>query len=350
MSENPRITFCISVFNENLNYVKKVTDSIIKHSHFGKNKNADLILYNEHTGSVSEEWRNYFDATSKHFNNFLYVSTDPDHMTEEQKEKYLKWYYTGIGGGMNFCAERVKTEYIMFIHADMVVATNFDLEALKIAEKYKDIPTWISSQRFQPNLFLENSRPGTLVFPYEEFGYTHKNFDEDYFIQYAEEFSKMNPNIEYIKGEGVSGLIKKEHWDNIGGNDPIYAPGYWEDKDLWMRMQLADYKFVLTTNSVVFHFGSRSANSNFPDDAQIIPGQKAIRSERSIFNETRAGKAFGWKWGFYPEQNEHEFDIFPRHLSRDNYKHLIQLDLNKSWEYIKQRDGLSQKIKNDNKK
>ena len=33
-----------------------------------------------------------------------------------------------------------------------------------------------------------------------------------------------NNDFEIPKGEGVSGLIKKEHWDEIGGNDPLFAP------------------------------------------------------------------------------------------------------------------------------
>jgi len=334
------MTFCISVFNGNLNYLQKAVDSIVKYAYY-KNP-LNFVIYNEYNEKDLESLKKY----EAWYNGLL--SSNPnissiycrDFTGEEDLNKKNKLYYSGIGGGMNFCAEKVKTDYIMFVHADMVVSKNFDLKAWEIAQKYKDIPTWISSQRFQPNLFLEESRPGTLVFPYEEFGYTHENFNENYFIEYAEEFSKMNPDIEYTKGEGVSGLIKKEHWDAIGGNDPIYAPGYWEDKDLWMRMQLAGYKFVLTTNSVVFHFGSRSANSNFPDDSQIIIGQKAIRSERSKQNEIKAAQAFQWKWKFWPEQNEHGFDIFPRHLNKDDYKDRIQLDLDKSYQYIKLRDKL----------
>ena len=44
----------------------------------------------------------------------------------------------GIGGGMNFCAEKVKTEYIMFLHSDFYVTTNWDKELMKIHDKYND--------------------------------------------------------------------------------------------------------------------------------------------------------------------------------------------------------------------
>ena len=70
----------------------------------------------------------------------------------------------GIGGGMNRTAELVQTEYIMFLHADMFISQDWDLAALQVFDKYPNIPMWVFSQRFQPNLWKENSRPGTLVF------------------------------------------------------------------------------------------------------------------------------------------------------------------------------------------
>ena len=38
----------------------------------------------------------------------------------------------GIGGGMNFCVDKVKTEFVNIIHADMGCAPNQDLELLKL--------------------------------------------------------------------------------------------------------------------------------------------------------------------------------------------------------------------------
>lgn len=206
----------------------------------------------------------------------------------------------------------------MFLHADFLVAKNWDLEALKIFEKYPNVPMWVFSQRFQPNLFDENSRPGTIVFPYEEFGYKHDDFQEDWFIRYAEEFSKINPNVEIEKGEGVSGLIRKKDWEFLGGNDPIFAPAYWEDTDIFIRAQLAGFKMLLTSNSVVFHFGSRSDKSNFPTD-------EIVRSDRSKIYEQRGAERFFKKWGFWPVHTENQFVTYPPNIDKEKYKHLIRL-------------------------
>jgi len=296
---NSPMTFCIGCCN-NLNYLKLAVHSVRTYSHF---KEAPLVIFAENCTDGTDEW---LVANKEKYN----LTTVIQHNDEEHTQ--------GIGGGMNVCAKLVETEYIMFLHADFFVSKDWDLEALKIFDKYPNTPLWVSSQRFQPNLFKENSRPGTLVFPYEEFGYKYDDFQEQYFVDYAAEFSKLNPNIEVVKGEGVSGLIRKIDWDYIGGNDPRFAPAYAEDLDLFLRMQLAGYKFILTSNSVVFHFGSRSDKSNFPTD-------EVKRSDRSKFYEQRSVQRLIEKWGFFPVHNQHQFSTFPPNINKEKLKHLIQL-------------------------
>jgi GT2 family glycosyltransferase len=196
---------------------------------------------------------------------------------------------------MNFCAERVQTEWIMFLHADFFVSKDWDINALK---KTGDEPIWVSSYRVQPDIFYENSRPGTLIVMPEEFGEYHHNFDEPHFIEFAEQFATLN-DIEVRKGEGVSGLIRKRDWDAVGGNDQLFAPAYYEDYDLFVRMQLAGYKFLLTSKSVVYHFGSRA--SRFPDD------NLKQRKPELADHEKNGFRKWMQKWGQPPQFDENGF-------------------------------------------
>jgi len=293
------MTFCISCCN-NLNYLKLAIHSVRKYSHF---KDAPFIVFAENCTDGTQDW---LEKNGKEYKLEYIIETNSEENTK------------GIGGGMNECAKHVNTEYIMFLHADMFVSKDWDLESYKIFQKYQNVPMWVSSQRFQPNLFNEQSRPGTLVFPYEEFGYKYDDFQEQYFLDYAFQFTTLNPDKEMEKGEGVSGLIRKTDWDFIGGNDPQFAPAYWEDTDLFIRMQLAGYKFVLTSNSVVFHFGSRSDKSNFPTD-------EIVRSERSKIYEQQGAVKFYKKWGFMPARNDEQFVTYPKNIDVSKYQHLIRL-------------------------
>ena len=274
-----KITHCISSFN-NLNYLKLAVKSVRENSYY---KDSPLIIHAENCQDGTDEWL---------------------------KENYKKWnfeYYVekneiprGIGGGMNFCASKVQTEFINFLHADFYVSKNWDLELLKVFDKYPNQKMIVFSHRVQPNIFNENSRSGTLIVPMDEFGEYYHNFEENYFLEWSAQFSEMN-NFEIRKSEGVSGLIRKTDWDYIGGNDDRFAPAYWEDADLFIRMLNEDYKFVLTSKSVVYHFASRA--SRFPDD------NLKSRPLNLAQIEQRSTQEFIKKYGKLPERDEHDFYI-----------------------------------------
>ena len=210
---NP-LTFCISTYN-NLPYLKLAIKSVRKNSYF---KDAPFIIHAENCTDGTDEW------------------------LKENQDKYNLEYYIdkndvplGIGGGMNFCADKVKTEFINFLHSDFYVTPNWDLELMKVHQKYPEKKLWVNSFRIEPNMFGDEDRPGTHFVPKEAFGAYHDNFRPDDMIEYAMQIAEIN-DILIPKGEGVSGLIRKDVWDEVGGNDPIFAPTSWDDYDLFLRM------------------------------------------------------------------------------------------------------------------
>ena len=264
------ITFCISTFN-NLPYLKIAIDSVRKNSYY---KDAPFIIHAENCSDGTDEW------------------------LKENGEKYNLEYYIdknkiplGIGGGMNFCADRVKTEFIMFLHSDFYVTKNWDKSLLNIFNKYPEKKMWVCSHRIEPNMFGVNSRPGTIIMPKEEFGAYYDDFDKEYFEEWAQEFVNVN-DFEIPKGEGVSGLIRKKDWDEIGGNDSLFAPASWEDMDLFLRMLQKEYEFILTSKSLVWHFGARGSHR--------LEENNGKSSERQINAERLNQQKWISKWGRLP--------------------------------------------------
>ena len=71
------------------------------------------------------------------------------------------------------------------------------------------------------------------------------------FDRWSEEFSKMNGILEVRKGGGAGFFCRVEDYKWIGGNDDLFRPAmYWEDKDLFMRMQIEGYEFRMIPQSV----------------------------------------------------------------------------------------------------
>jgi|TARA_R110001592_G_scaffold195720_1_gene443387 GT2 family glycosyltransferase len=263
------ISHCISTHN-NLPYLKLAIQSVRENSYY---KDAPFIIHAENCNDGTDEW------------------------LKENKKKYNLEFYIdkneiplGIGGGMNFCADKVKTKYINFLHSDFYVSKNWDIKLVKIHEKH-GTKSWIFSQRIQPNIFKESSRPGTLIVPIDEFGGYYDDFNQKYFLEYAQLLTESN-NFEISLGEGVSGLILKEDWDYIGGNDPLFSPASWDDKDIFLRCLLKDFKLVLTTTSVVWHFGARGSHR--------LEENEGKTSQRQIEAERKNSQKWLTKWNQFP--------------------------------------------------
>ena len=269
------LTFCISTYN-NLPYFKLAVESVRKYSYW---KDAPFIIHAENCSDGTDEW------------------------LKENGEKYNLEYYIdkndtpkGIGGGMNFCAEKVQTEYINFLHSDFYVTPNWDLELMKVHEKEKNDKLWVNSFRIEPNMFNDNDRPGTHFVPKEAFGAYHDDFEPNKMINYAKEIAEKNDFL-IPKGEGVSGLVKKLWWDTIGGNDPIFSPTSWDDYDLFWRMLEEGGKFLMPTKSIVWHFGARGSHRLEENNNQT--------SERQSKHEQINAQKFFKKWGGYPKKDQY---------------------------------------------
>jgi GT2 family glycosyltransferase len=271
------ITFCISTY-DNLEYLKIAVDSVRKNSFY---KDAPFIIHAENCTDGTNEW--------------LFENQDKYNLTLLIEPKTLN--VRGIGGGMNICADHVKTEYIMFLHSDFYVTKDWDKALLDTFENYPNTRLWVNSWRVEPNMFPNSqTTPGNIVIPKESFGEYSHNFNSELFDDWASEFVLEN-NVEIPRGLGVSGLIKKSDWDHIGGNDPIFSPTSWDDHDLFLRMYRDEYKFITTSKSLVYHFGARGSHR--------LEENQNKSSERQQTSEQKNARKFFEKWGGFPIFDEY---------------------------------------------
>ena len=119
------ISFTLSTFNT-LNYLKLAVKSVRQNSFY---TDAPFIIHAENCTDGTNEW--------------LLENKDVYNL-----EVYIEENETprGIGGGMNLCADKVKTKYIMFLHSDFYVGHFWDLACIEELEKHS-IPTWVFSHR-----------------------------------------------------------------------------------------------------------------------------------------------------------------------------------------------------------
>ena len=201
---------------------------------------------------------------------------------------------------MNFCVDKVETEFVNIIHSDMWLAPNQDVELLKLYNNIdKDRRLIASSFRIQPRIFPNDPdyRPGTVFVDMKQFGAYAEDFDSSLFDEWSKEFSTMNDSLEVRKGGGAGFFCRVDDYKWIGGNDDLFRPASWEDKDLFIRMQLEGYEFRMIPQSVVWHFSARG--SHFRDEAKDDFTKTSKRQQEA---EQRNIQKWLSKWGRLPQE------------------------------------------------
>ncbi len=283
-----RITSVIPTYN-NLPYLKLTVQSVRQNCYY---KDMPIFIFAENCTDGTNEWlENHSDELGIEY----YIEDGKD------REDQL-----GIGGGIDLCVSKVKTEFVNILHSDFWVAPNQDIELLKLFDEFPNDRLITSSFRVQPNIFPNDPpyRPGTIFYPVDDFGAYDDDFKQEVFDQWAVEFSRDN-DIKVRKAGGAGYFCRVEDHKWIGGNDPIFEPMYWEDKDLFMRMQMEGYKFIMTSKSVVYHFTSRT--SRFPNSTKNLDNTK--RPPHLVEWENRAARRFIEKWGRLPGEDKETFVV-----------------------------------------
>jgi GT2 family glycosyltransferase len=97
---------------------------------------------------------------------------------------------------------------------------------------------------------------------------------EDYVAQRAEDYEGAGFGVERVSGLCMA--ISRRLIDHIGGFDPIFAIGNYEDDDYSIRARKAGFRLWVCQDSFIHHFGSRTFTL-LSEDYQAMMGENALR-------------------------------------------------------------------------
>jgi GT2 family glycosyltransferase len=82
---------------------------------------------------------------------------------------------------------------------------------------------------------------------------------EDY-ISYGEKnnVEMPDPTLERVRLSGFALLVRRSVWDEVGGFDEDFVPGYFEDDALSMEILKRGYRLRVVRNSFIYHIGTES--------------------------------------------------------------------------------------------
>jgi GT2 family glycosyltransferase len=224
-----------------------------------------------------------------------YGSNDGTHeWLDSLNDVNLKYFYSDdkktFSDTFNKCAEIATKEFIVFCHNDIVMLGGW----LENIEKHLNKSTAVSYTTIEPPIFAGHDRPGKII---KDFGL---EFDEVDYVG-LEKFVKETQSQYKDKTSNGSAFFIAQHrgiYLSIGGMDNLYSPMFCEDDDILYRLELLGIKTIVSLDSIVYHFVSKT--SRFSEEHK---NNTKIIENKSILNKVR-------KWGRLSlDKKSHTYDV-----------------------------------------
>lgn len=171
---------------------------------------------------------------------------------------------------------------VCYMHNDMIVGEGF-AESLISSWKKGFVLCYTV---VEPPIFIDDRRNWKVV---EDFGRGIEDFDTVGFKSFAHKRCKDSALHTFNTQDPSFFLcVERRQLLEMGGLDPLFAPMFCEDDDLWLRFKLANIKAIQVPKALVYHFVSKT--SRFSDE--FVEKTKRIE-DSSVRNFYR-------KWRFAP--------------------------------------------------
>lgn len=219
--KNPKVSIIIPVYNQ-YSFTMKCLRSIKENT---KSENYEIILTDD---CSTDETRNIENCVE----NITVIHNSPN-------KGFLK--------NCNYAVERAKGEYIYLLNNDTQLLPLAIDKLVEILDSDETIGA-AGSKLIYPDGKLQGagsniSKNACII----SIGHLENPLDEKY---------NEIKEVDYCCGASL--MIRKELWQMLGGFDEYFAPAYFEETDLCMRIKKQGYKVIYQPLSEVVHYTSQT--------------------------------------------------------------------------------------------
>ncbi|MCR5671757.1 MAG: DUF6492 family protein [Butyrivibrio sp.] len=131
----------------------------------------------------------------------------------------------------------------------------------------------------------------------------------DEYIKYGEKINvpMQGAMLERVRLSGFSMLVRRNLWDEIGGFDEDFVPGYFEDDVLCMEIMKKGFRLMVVRNSFIYHSGTESfVKINYNE---VVKKNYALFKEKYGFDIMKYAYASGTVISQIPYDNNARFSV-----------------------------------------
>lgn len=231
----PTFSIILPCYNV-LEYTLQTVQSVLAHS-----DDAELLIVDD--GST-DETAGYLTALQERFR--------PGHV--RQLTVLTNLVSQGFTVAVNQGAAQATGQYLVILNNDVLV-TPFWLPRLRLALDtfHEHLPIG----RFGLCGPATNYAGGVQMVPN-----LPQPFPTDQVDAFADQFHQGNQGNWFYTGflSGFCLMVTRECWEELGGFDPQFTPGGFEDNDICHRAYQAGWKSVVAGDTFVYHYGTKSTS------------------------------------------------------------------------------------------
>jgi len=183
---------------------------------------------------------------------------------KKEKIKYSKSEKNEGNPALNYAVEQAKYKYVFLPNADHYLLPGWDVQLFKEIKQFEKEKV----DKFVLGYAVVEPFPGNPECPIHYCGYDADTFNEQELLRYCLTSLKNDAKMDTIQ-YSFPNCLRKDFWDEFGGMDMQYWPGYACDHDFAAKAyKFGCRHFKLLGSSLCYHFSSGTYRKMKKEDRQ----------------------------------------------------------------------------------